>query len=28
MALALVSEDHGPAIALAVAKRLLVVAQR
>ncbi|RJX81535.1 GlxA family transcriptional regulator [Pseudomonas sp. LS-2] len=28
MALALVAEDHGPAIALAVAKRLLVVAQR
>lgn len=28
MALALVGEDHGPAIALAVAKRLLVVAQR
>lgn len=28
MALALVAEDHGPAISLAVAKRLLVVAQR
>jgi transcriptional regulator GlxA family with amidase domain len=28
MALALVAEDHGPAVALAVAKRLLVVAQR
>jgi len=28
MALALVAEDHGPAIALAVAKRLLVVVQR
>lgn len=28
MALSLVAEDHGPAIALAVAKRLLVVAQR
>jgi len=28
MALALVTEDHGPAVALAVAKRLLVVAQR
>lgn len=28
MALALVAEDHGPTISLAVAKRLLVVAQR
>lgn len=28
MALALVSQDHGPAVALAVAKRLLVVMQR
>lgn len=28
LALALVAEDHGPAVALAVAKRLLVVAQR
>ena len=28
LALALVAEDHGPAIALAVAKRLLVLAQR
>jgi transcriptional regulator GlxA family with amidase domain len=28
MALALVAEDHGPAVSLAVAKRLLVVAQR
>jgi transcriptional regulator GlxA family with amidase domain len=28
LALALVAEDHGPAVALAVAKRLLVLAQR
>lgn len=28
LALSLVAEDHGPAVALAVAKRLLVVAQR
>jgi len=28
LALALVTEDHGPAVALAVAKRLLVLAQR
>lgn len=28
LALALVSEDHGPAVALSVAKRLLVLAQR